>query len=619
MILPVPVNAAATGAGTALVNGATITNKGVELSLNVRPYSSSNVDVTLGANYGRNIGRVESLFQGVQFIAYPTEGFGGSGGSSTVGYAPGVIRGQDFVRCGFGQKVTLPGVGTLANVDSACGASAKKGSLYIAGTNNRPVANPDEGVIADPNPHWTSGLTGQIRVGRLQFSTLFDIRRGGQVWDGTRSALDRFGTAAETEVRSSTAGIFGQNILNDQSVAGPGAGKIAFQTLADWQNWYTTTGGSASAVQSQFVEDGSFVKWRELSMLYTIDQPWLQSRFGVEQRRDPRRRPQSPHVDQVQGPRSRDEHRRRRVPHAGIRLLPEPADALVRRRGHAEPMIGSHRHMHSIRRVALLGALALAGACSTDNFLSGGELSTDPNRPIQATSAQLLVGIQANLWAELQSDPVRITGMWAQQFIGTNQQYVDTYNYGVSEAGITNGFHAALYTGGGLVDIRRLQAQTAAAHDTVFHGIALVMEGLLMGTGADLFGDLTYTHALTNEQNPPLDPQLAVYDTVQAVLSRAIIDLKSTGPTQHRSSVGRSGVRRRSGEMDQARAHAEGAVSHAHRRSPADGVPAGRRGGHPWHHRRVRQLQRDLLRRLERAKLLVSVRRRAAPRLPVAE
>src|SRR5262249_18410037 len=86
-------------------------------------------------------------------------------------------------------------------------------------------------------------------------------------------------------------------------------------------------------------------------------------------------------------------------------------------------------------------------------------------------------------------------------------------------------------TGGGLVDIRRLEAQTAAAHDTVFHGVAEVMEALLMGTGADLFGALTYTHALTSERNPPLDPQLAVYDTVQVLLSRAIVELGATGPT----------------------------------------------------------------------------------------
>ena len=281
VILPVPVNAASTGAATALVNGATITNKGLELALNVHPYTSRGVDVTLGGNYARNIGNVASLFQGVQFIPYLFEGFGGSGGSSTVGFAPGVIRGQDFVRCGRGQRVSLPGVSGLADVDSACGAGAKKGALYISGVDNQPVVDPDERVIADPNPHWTAGLNGQVRVGHLQFSTLFDIRRGGQVWDGTRAALDRFGTAAETDVRKSTAGIFGQNVLANEAVAGPGAGKVAFSTLSDWQNWYTTTGGSASDVQSQFVEDGSFVKWRELSLTYTVDQRWMQSRFGL--------------------------------------------------------------------------------------------------------------------------------------------------------------------------------------------------------------------------------------------------------------------------------------------------------------------------------------------------
>jgi TonB-linked SusC/RagA family outer membrane protein len=285
VILPVPVNAASTGAGTQLVNGATVTNKGAELSLNLRPYSSRNVEFDIGGNWARNIGRVESLIEGVQFIPYNNEGFTGAIGSSTVGYAPGVLRGQDFVRCGLGQRVTLPGVGSLADVDSACGTGAAKGALYIAGTNNRPVVNPDDRVIADPNPRWLAGINGQLRVGRFQFSTLFDIRRGGQVWDGTRSALDRFGTAEETEIRRDTAGIFGRSILGDQAVAGPGAGKVAFRTLADWQNWFTTTGGSASAVQSQFVEDGSFVKWRELSVVYTLDQPWVRSRLGLSSAR----------------------------------------------------------------------------------------------------------------------------------------------------------------------------------------------------------------------------------------------------------------------------------------------------------------------------------------------
>ena len=59
--------------------------------------------------------------------------------------------------------------------------------------------------------------------------------------------------------------------------------------------------------------------------------------------------------------------------------------------------------MRNITRTGILGAIALITACS-DNFLTGGELSTDPNRPTQATSAQLFVGVEAATWAELTSD-----------------------------------------------------------------------------------------------------------------------------------------------------------------------------------------------------------------------
>jgi hypothetical protein len=177
----------------------------------------------------------------------------------------------------------------------------------------------------------------------------------------------------------------------------------------------------------------------------------------------------------------------------------------------------------------LLSAVLLATACQND-FLTGGELSTDPNRPTQATSSQLFVGIQAATWALVTGDLARVSGLWSQQFFGAIQQYDATYRYDVSEQ-TTNGFHQSLYLGGGLVDIRRLEAQTIESRDSVFLGMAQVMEALVMGTGADLFGDLTYSHALTGEANPPLDPQLTVYDSVQVLLSRAIVNLAAKGPT----------------------------------------------------------------------------------------
>ena len=55
-------------------------------------------------------------------------------------------------------------------------------------------------------------------------------------------------------------------------------------------------------------------------------------------------------------------------------------------------------------------ALVMLAACHGD-FLTGGELSNDPNRPVAATNRQLLVGIEANLWGELGGDPSRNKGV----------------------------------------------------------------------------------------------------------------------------------------------------------------------------------------------------------------
>ena len=123
-------------------------------------------------------------------------------------------------------------------------------------------------MIADPNPKWTAGLNAQLRVGKFQFSTLFDMRHGGQVWDGTRGALDRFGTAEETEVRTSTAGRLRPERAAERARRRSGRRhRSAFSDRAAiGRAGSPVCGGSAGSVQSQFVEDGSFVKWRELSV-----------------------------------------------------------------------------------------------------------------------------------------------------------------------------------------------------------------------------------------------------------------------------------------------------------------------------------------------------------------
>jgi starch-binding outer membrane protein, SusD/RagB family len=58
-----------------------------------------------------------------------------------------------------------------------------------------------------------------------------------------------------------------------------------------------------------------------------------------------------------------------------------------------------------------------------------------------------------------------------------------------------------------------------------------VQEAITMGTGADLFGNLVYSEALSGVANPKLDDQLVVYDSVQKVLTAAIANMATTDVT----------------------------------------------------------------------------------------
>ena len=187
--------------------------------------------------------------------------------------------------------------------------------------------------------------------------------------------------------------------------------------------------------------------------------------------------------------------------------------------------------MHITKRFALLGVLAIVGATGACNsFLEGGELSTDPNRPVTGRPQARFAATQVSLWALLGSDPARLTSVWTQQFKGDGIQYGPVNSY-VHDETTTGGFEQGIYTGGGLVDLREVEAEARASGDSLLLGQAEVIEGLMMGTGADLFGDMVYSQALSNTPNAPLDNQMDVYDAIQTVLSDALVNLVPVGGT----------------------------------------------------------------------------------------
>jgi len=111
------------------------------------------------------------------------------------------------------------------------------------------------------------------------------IRRGGVIWNGTRGALDNFGTHGDTRQRATCTydadgnlgctgneRTFGKDFMSGATF-GPGAGTA----VPIGENWFTGLGSGFGDVAAQFLEDGSYVKLREISVGYTFDTPWVRN------------------------------------------------------------------------------------------------------------------------------------------------------------------------------------------------------------------------------------------------------------------------------------------------------------------------------------------------------
>ena len=272
VILLTPL-APSTGFFQQLQNSGRISNKGFEAALNVRAIETPAFGWEVGLQWATNNNRVRAI-RGAEFVTMDPS-FEGIVGVAQPGYTLGAFQGNDFVRCGNG---TILEDGT--DVDAACG-TAPAGAMYIdnVGGEGLPVFDPELRIIGNPEADWTGSIRTTVRLQKFRIGGLLDIRNGGQVWNGTRGALYFFGTHRDTEARGQqrTIGTDYYGNITKQGVAGPGAG-LPF-TLN--QEWYQGLGGSFGGPSSQDLEDGGFVKLREISVAYTLSSDPVSRALGL--------------------------------------------------------------------------------------------------------------------------------------------------------------------------------------------------------------------------------------------------------------------------------------------------------------------------------------------------
>src|SRR5688500_15365309 len=144
--------------------------------------------------------------------------------------------------------------------------------------------------------------------------------------------------------------------------------------------------------------------------------------------------------------------------------------------------------MTTMRRVLsglLGGALLVSAAAGCKDCLTKPEVAQDPNNPTKATRDQLLVAAQAALFGIQESGSAQSACMWLQQCAGTGGRFVEQRgtNYQRLSSDYNTDF-SQLYIGGGLVDLREIQASAEADGDKVYAGVAKVIEAFLIGFGA---------------------------------------------------------------------------------------------------------------------------------------
>ncbi len=280
--LPLPFS---TGFTVQAANAGTIRNAGFEAQWNITPYQTAHANWDLGFTYARNRNKVLEL-RGTDAVDLPTGGFfTGALVSAVEGHPIGVFRSYDFVRCRAGDATNfadIDGDGTPDDINALCGAAgAANGSVYL-GPDGFPIDDPTLRVVGDPNPRWTGSVRTGFQYGPFKVTGLVDIRRGGDIWNGTKGALYNFGTHRDTEIRGETVR-FGENFIpgnpknGHMDVFGPGKGK---DVVID-ESWYTGLGSGFGPVASQFMEDAGYVKLREIAVEWTFKGDWLKRTLGL--------------------------------------------------------------------------------------------------------------------------------------------------------------------------------------------------------------------------------------------------------------------------------------------------------------------------------------------------
>lgn len=270
--IPTPLT---TGFGALRTNIGEVSNKGIELSVNMNPIRTRVVNYVATVNFSRNENIVESLAPGVEEIVIASA-FNGlqvraEPGRSLGLYGPGFLRTEDT-----GELILNPDTGLIRT-----GGQTRLGSV---------------------DPDFRLSMNNQFNIKGLNVSFLLDYRQGGVLFSQTVGSIRRAGVAEETGANREGSYIIDGVIPNPDVEGEYIPNNVPVQGMQQFWNNY-----AAADVHEGNTFSSTYVKLREVKIDYDLPRRWIERTplaglsIGVEARNLFLLYSEVPHIDPETG------------------------------------------------------------------------------------------------------------------------------------------------------------------------------------------------------------------------------------------------------------------------------------------------------------------------------
>jgi TonB-linked SusC/RagA family outer membrane protein len=251
-----------------LLNGGTFNNRGLEISLSGTPVKTKDFTWDVNVNFSKLKTSVKNLPADVaEYYNSDTWLYNNARASAFVAdLSPyfKTIDNLEYYQQWAGSATSIGGYSYLRN---------KAGDILISPATGLPVKNTNFLPIGDRNPDFTVGLRNSFTYKGFNLSFLLDIRKGGDVFNGTAMWLYERGISTKTLDRDSPV-VF-KGVLRDGYENSPTPTPNTIQITPSTS---VNQGFYSALAESDFVEHNiNWLRMRDVSLSYSIPAKALSS------------------------------------------------------------------------------------------------------------------------------------------------------------------------------------------------------------------------------------------------------------------------------------------------------------------------------------------------------